>query len=106
VSGFIQFTDGNWSYSTWITHVVFDLLVDRLPEGDLKAEIAELRDENINMLDLRDPAQETLVKIVVDDLDDYLSTHFDADLRERMKAGFTELHQLAAAQHARNQAVA
>jgi hypothetical protein len=103
MSGFIQFTDGDWSWSSGMTEVVFDLLVERLSDTARAAEIADLRDNNVLMLDLRSPAEEPLVELIVDHLNDYVATHFDADARQRLEKGFSELHRLAAAQHVRNQ---
>jgi hypothetical protein len=102
MSGFVEFVDGNWSWSSSLTRIMFDLLEDRLPEGR-KAQMRELRDENILMLDLRDPAEDPLVEIIVNDLNGYLATRFDTDARKDFEKGFSELLRLAAAQHRHNQ---
>jgi len=103
VSGFVRFTDGDWSWNSSMTRIVFDLLEDRLTDGDRRAEIVELRDNNVLMLDLRDQSQDALVTIIADDLNDYLVSRFDAEAREDFERGYSELHQLAAMQHRRNQ---
>ncbi|MEV0672379.1 hypothetical protein [Mycobacterium sp. NPDC050441] len=87
-----------------MTGIVFDLLEDRLPDGGRKAEIVELRDNNILMLDLRDRSQEQLVAIIANELNDYLEGRFDADARKAFEPGYSELLRLAAAQHRRNHA--
>ncbi|WKG03249.1 hypothetical protein [Mycolicibacterium sp. HK-90] len=86
-----------------MTRIVFDLLEDRLPDGDRKAEIVELRDNNVMMLDLRDRSQDQLVAIIAHELNDYLACRFDVDARKDFERGYSELLQLATAQHRRNQ---
>ncbi|MBU8815074.1 hypothetical protein KL864_04015 [Mycolicibacterium goodii] len=102
VSGFVRFVDGDWSWNSSMTRIMFDLLEDRLPDGDRKAEIVELRDNNVLMLDLRDPSQDQLVAIIANELNDYLAGRFDADARKVLERGYSELLRLAAAQHRRN----
>lgn len=104
MNSFIGFLDGSWSWNTSMTAIVFDLLEDRLPDGDRKAEIVELRDNNILMLDLRDRSQEQLVAIIANELSGYLAGRFDADARKNFEPGYSELLRLAAAQHRRNHA--
>lgn len=103
MSGFVRFVDGDWSWNSSMTRIMFDLLEDRLPDGDQKAEIVELRDNNVLMLDLRDPSQDQLVAIITNDLNDYLASRFDANARKDFEAGYSELLRLATAQHRRNQ---
>lgn len=86
-----------------MTRLLFDFLVDRLPEGWLSADIAELRDYNVLMLDLRAPEQDLVVKAIVDGLPTYLA-NLDSDLQASVRPGFTELLELATAQHRHNQA--
>lgn len=103
MSGFVRFVDGDWSWNSSMTRIVFDLLEDRLPDGDLKAEIVELRDNNVLMLDLRDRPQDQLVAIIANELNGYLAGRFDDDARKDFERGYSELLRLAAAQHRRNQ---
>jgi len=103
VSGFVRFADGDWSWNSSMTRIMFDLLEDRLPDGESKDEIVELRDNNVLMLDLRDRSQDQLVAIIVNELNDYLARRFDADARKDFESGYSELRRLAAAQHRRNQ---
>ncbi|MCZ8382241.1 hypothetical protein O6P37_25550 [Mycobacterium sp. CPCC 205372] len=86
-----------------MTRLLFDFLVDRLPEGRLRSDIAELRDNNVLMLDLRTPEQDSVVKTIVDGLPTYLD-RLDSDLQASLRPGFTELLELATAQHRQNQA--
>ncbi|KHO17737.1 hypothetical protein QQ25_26585 [Mycolicibacterium setense] len=104
MNSLVRFLDGSWSWNSWMTEIVFDLLEDRLPDGDRKAEIVELRDNNILMLDLRDRSQEQLVAIIANELNGYLADRFDADTRKNFEQGYSELLRLAAAQHRRNHA--
>lgn len=103
MGGFVRFLDGGWSWNSSMTRIVFDLLEDRLPDGDRKAEIVELRDNNVMMLDLRDRSQDQLVAIIANDLNDYLACRFAVDARKDLERGYSELLRLAAAQHRRNQ---
>lgn len=86
-----------------MTCIMFDLLEERVADSDRKAEMRELRDENILMIDLRDPSHDDLVEIIVNELNGYLATHFDTDTCEAMEPGFSELRRLAASQHRYNQ---
>ncbi|MUL84765.1 MULTISPECIES: hypothetical protein [unclassified Mycolicibacterium] len=86
-----------------MTCIMFDLLEERVADVDRKAEMRELRDENILMIDLRDPSDDELVEIIVNELCGYLATHFDTDTCKAMELGFSELHRLAASQHRYNQ---
>ena len=103
MSGFVRFVDGDWSWNSSMTRIMFDLLEDRLPDGDRKNEIVELRDNNVMMLDLRDRSQDQLVEIIANELNDYLSSRFDTDARKDFERACSELRSLAAAQHRRNQ---
>lgn len=86
-----------------MTRLIFDLLVDRLPDGQARSAIAELRDDNVMMLDLRVPAQDLVVRTIVDHLPVHLET-LDVDVRASLLPGFTRLLELATDQHHRNQA--
>lgn len=99
MGGHFRFLNENWSWNTSLTVLVFDLLEDRLVDSKRKAEMAELRDENILMLDLRDPSQDDLVEIIVNDLDDYLAARFNPDMWRSFGRGVPELLRLATAQH-------
>lgn len=95
MGGFFRFVDEDWSWNTSLTVIVFDLLVDRVPDGPRKAEIAGLRDENLLMLDLRDPSQDDLVEIVVDDLKGYLANRFNPVMWNSLEPGISQLLRLA-----------
>lgn len=103
MSGFVRFVDGDLSWNSSMTRIMFDLLEDRLPDGDRKAEIVELRDNNVMMLDLRDRSQDQLVAVIANELKDYLASRFDADARKDFERGYSELLRLAVAQHRHNQ---
>jgi hypothetical protein len=103
MSGFVRFVRDDWSWSTSMTQLLFDFLVERLPEGRLSADVAELRDNNVLMLDLRAPERDVVVKTIVDGLPTYLES-LDSDLQASLRPGFTELLELATAQHRHNQA--
>jgi hypothetical protein len=103
MGGFVRFVDGDWSWNLSTTRIMFDLLVDRLPDGDRKTDIAELRDNNVLMLDLRDPSQDQLVEIIADNLYDYVDRRFAPDIRQTLAQPFEELHRLAVGQLRHNQ---
>ncbi|WP_156442333.1 hypothetical protein [Mycobacterium sp. IS-1556] len=86
-----------------MTRLLFDFLVDQLPEGHARSYIEELRDNNVMMLDLRDPSQDLIVAAIVDDFPRYLEG-MDSNLRMSLQPGFTELLKLANSQHRHNQA--
>ncbi|MGB5112923.1 MAG: hypothetical protein WBO08_15450 [Mycobacterium sp.] len=103
MSGFVRFIEDDWSWSSSMTRLLFDFLVDQLPEGHARSDIEELRDNNVMMLDLRDPSQDLIVAAIVDDLPRYLQG-LDSNLRLSLQPGFTKLLQLANSQHRHNQA--
>lgn len=103
MSGFVRFAADDWSWSSSMTRTLFDFLVDRLPEGQDKSHVAELRDDNVLMLDLRDPSGDLIVATIIDDLPKYLDG-LDKAVRSALLPGFTELLRLASEQHAHNQA--
>ncbi|KUI06007.1 hypothetical protein [Mycobacterium sp. IS-3022] len=103
MSGFVRFIEDDWSWSSSMTRLLFDFLVDQLPEGHARSYIEELRDNNVMMLDLRDPSQDLIVAAIVDDFPRYLEG-LDSNLRMSLQPGFTELLQLANSQHRHNQA--
>ncbi|MGV0811525.1 hypothetical protein ABQF34_06150 [Mycolicibacterium boenickei] len=102
MSGFVRFIEDDWSWSSSMTRLLFDFLVDRLPEGQPRSDIEELRDNNVLMLDLRDPSQDLIVEAIVDGLPTYLNS-LDSGLQSSLQPGFTMLLQLAASQHRHNQ---
>ncbi len=103
MGGFFRFVDEDWSWNTSLTVIVFDLLEDRLPDGDRKNEMCELRDNNVLMLDLRDPSDDDIVEIIVNDLKSYMASRFGPEMWKSFEPGFSELLRLASAQHRYNQ---
>lgn len=103
MGGFVRFVDGDWSWNLSTTRIMFDLLVDRLPDGDRKTDITELRDNNVLMLDLRDPSQDPLVEIIANNLRDYVDRTFAPEIRQTLGPPLDELHRLAVDQHRHNQ---
>lgn len=105
MSGFVRFVDDDWAWSSSITRLLFDFLADSLPDDAKKSDIAELRDNNVLMLDLRDPSQDLIVKTIVDGLQKYLNG-LSPDLQSSVQPSFAELQRLASAQHKHNQTAA
>jgi hypothetical protein len=102
MGGFIRFADGDWAWSSSATRILFNLLTSRLPKGERRARVAVLRDHNVLMLDLRDPAEADLVDVIVDDLPAYLAAAVDSDVAAALAPGFAELSWLAALQRHHN----
>lgn len=88
-----------------MTRLLFDFLVEQLPDGPSKSDIAELRDHNVLMLDLRDLSQDLVVKTIIDNLPNHLGS-LDPELQSSFQPGFVELLQLASAQYLSNQSAA
>ncbi|WIM86639.1 hypothetical protein PT015_17315 [Candidatus Mycobacterium wuenschmannii] len=88
-----------------MTRLLFDYLADSLPEGVDKSDVVELRDNNVLILDLREPSQGLIVKTIVEGLPSYLG-NLQPDLQSSVQPGFTELQRLASAQHRHNQTAA
>ena len=105
MSGFVRFVGDDWAWSSSMTRSLFDFLVEQLPDGQVKSDVAELRDDNVLMLDLRDPSQDLIVTTIIDDLPRYLDG-LDSGLRSSLLPGFTELLHLASEQHAHNHTAA
>lgn len=102
MSGFVRFIEDDWSWSSSMTRFLFDFLVARLPEGQSRADIEELRDNNVLVLDLRDPAQDPIVSTIIEALPTYLEG-LDSNLQSSLQPGFTELLHLANSQRRHNQ---
>lgn len=102
MSGFVRFVGDDWAWSSSMTRLLFDFLADSLPEGVSKSDVIELRDNNVLILDLRDPSQDLIVKTILDGLPNYLK-NLHSDLQSSVQPGFAELQRLASAQHRHNQ---
>lgn len=85
-----------------MTRLLFDFLADSLPEGINKSDVLGLRDNNVLILDLRDPSQDLVVTTIIEGLPSYLG-NLNPDLQSSVQPGFAELQRLASAQHRRNQ---
>ncbi|MGW4099110.1 hypothetical protein [Mycobacterium sp. NPDC004974] len=104
MNGFLRFVDGNWSWNSSITHFLFDFLAEQLPEGPKRSEVVELHENNVPMLDLREPSNDIVVTTVVEKLPAHLET-LDPDTRSAFQPPLEELLRLAASQHRHNQQV-
>lgn len=98
MSGIVRFITGDWTGSSSSTRILFDLLIEHLPDNARKAQIVELYDNNVLMLDLRKPSEADLIDIIVEEMPAYLATYFDADLKAALTPAFEELSRLALAQ--------
>ena len=77
---------------------MFSLLASRLSDGNRKAEIRDLLDNNVLILDLRDPSEGLLIDVILNDLEDYLTSRFETDTCRDFQPGFVELLRLAESQ--------
>ncbi|CPS18070.1 Uncharacterised protein [Mycobacteroides abscessus subsp. abscessus] len=102
MSGLVRFVDDDWAWSSSMTRFLFDFLANQVPDDSVKSEIAELRDDNVLLLDLRDPSKDVIVETIVNDLPQHLASQ-DSSLQAAFQSSFTELQRLASAQHLHNQ---
>lgn len=103
MSGFVRFVDGDWSWNSSVTHFLFDFLAEQLPEGPIRSEVLELQENNVLMLDLREPSNDMIVAMIVDKLPAYSQT-LDRDVRSAFQPGVDELLRFASCQRRRMRA--
>lgn len=82
MGGSIFFSQHHWSASGWATRFVLEYLASRVADASTKDKLIEIVENNINMLDLRDPQQAALVDIIADELPSHVAHLNDAKLRE------------------------
>ncbi|MED5815259.1 hypothetical protein VST63_23105 [Mycolicibacterium sp. 050232] len=97
MSGFVRFLDGDWSWNSSVTHFLFDFLAEQLPEGPKRSEVVELHDNNVLMLDLREPSNNMIVTTIIDKLPAHLEA-LDADTRSAFQPALAKLLRLATSQ--------
>jgi hypothetical protein len=102
MAGSIFFTRRNWSSRSSATFYVFEFLISRLPDGESKSRLQEYVDNNIPMLDLRDPAQSQLVDLIADDLPQHIKSIEDPVVRENLNILLADLFLLAKEQQVHN----
>jgi hypothetical protein len=102
MAGGIRFRDHSWASSTSKTLYVFEYLISRLPNGETKDRLRELVDEEIPLLDLRDPKESVLVDLIANDLQNHVESLEDATRRDNLTAAFSDLIEFAKEQQIRN----
>lgn len=95
MGGFIQFTSDSWSSSSSMTRYVFEFLLDRLPDGPARSELGELNENNVLLLDLREPANRGLVELLAVALPKHVEHIRDGTLREAFGPALMELSEKA-----------
>ncbi|WP_135452754.1 hypothetical protein [Mycobacterium sp. DL99] len=105
MSGYFRFVDDGWSWNSSVTHFLFDFLAEQLPEGAKRSEVVELHDNNVLMMDLREPSNDIIVTTIIEKLPTHLET-LDPDTRSAFQPPLEKLLRLAASQHRHNQTAA
>jgi hypothetical protein len=102
MAGSIFFANNTWSSKSSATFYVFDFLIDRLPESGTKSQLQEYVENNIAMLNLRNPDQAELVDLIADDLPQHLEATEDPSRRENLHRLLDDLILFAKEQQAYN----
>lgn len=91
MAGSIFFVKHNWSSRSSATFYVFEFLISRLPDGPAKNRLQEYVDNNISMLDLRDPKESQLVDLIADALPPHIEKIEDTRIRENLSVLLRDL---------------
>jgi hypothetical protein len=102
MAGMIFFKRGNWGASSWLTFYIMEHVADRAAESETKEQITELVQNNIPMLDLRDPGLASLVDIIADDLPNHFPRMQDQKDQLDLNAVIDKLIELAKEQQREN----
>jgi len=102
MAGDIFFTRHHWASSSSTILYVLRYLADRAADAATRDKLTELVENNIPMLDLRDPQLSPLVDIIADELPGYVKSLHDSELRESLTAIFKDLYRFASEQQEYN----
>lgn len=102
VAGNIFFSKPNWTASSWVTFYVLEYLASHVSDAPTAQMLRELIENNIPMLDLRDPRLAQLVDIIAGDLPRDMPVLADAKLQHDLTALLAELIEYAREQQAEN----
>jgi hypothetical protein len=102
MAGDIFFSKHNWAASSWATFYVLEYLANRVPDAPTKEKLTELVENNIPMLDLRDPQLAQLVDIIADDLPRHVPVLEDSKLQQDLTTLLAELVKYAREQQVEN----
>ncbi|CAN5614523.1 hypothetical protein BH09ACT7_BH09ACT7_23900 [soil metagenome] len=103
MAGSIFFDSHNWPSSSSKLFYVFEYLADHVSDADTRARLRELVDENIPLLDLRDPQDSVLVDLIADSLPQHLQRLPDEEQRRNLSKAFEDLITFAQEQQSMNQ---
>jgi hypothetical protein len=106
MAGMIFFTDNKWGVSSWLTFYVMEHLASNVDDAATKAELQELVENNIPMLDLSDPEKAPLVQIIIDDLPQHIPVLQDPTYQPELVELIAQLVEYAKAQKQHNRASA
>jgi hypothetical protein len=102
MAGMIFFNKHNWGASSWLTFYVMEHLASRIGDPATQNQISELVDNNIPMLDLRDPDKAPLVNLIVEDLPKHMPVLKDQTYQPELVALINELVDYAKEQQEQN----
>ncbi len=104
MAGIIFFAQHHWDASSWVIRFVMEYVASRITDASTKETLIELVENNILILDLRDPESALLVDIIADELPSHVAQLEDAELRNILCSGtlFEELYQCARDQQNHN----
>lgn len=102
MAGEIFFSKRNWAASSWVTFYVLEYLASHVPDPAERKELTELVENNIPMLDLRDPRRAQLVNIIADGLPHQMPEVDDPELQKDLSELFGQLIECAQEQQVEN----
>ncbi|BBY87759.1 hypothetical protein [Mycolicibacterium tokaiense] len=91
MTGSITFSEHTWDGKSSATHFAMDFIAERLPAGELRDTVRELADNNVLFLDLRGAESDLAVRILAQDLPEYIQGIDDASRRANLVAMFGDL---------------
>jgi hypothetical protein len=106
MAGMIFFTGNEWGVSSWLAFYVMEHLASKVDDAATKAELQELVENNIPMLDLSDPEKAPLVQIIIDDLRRHIPVLQDPTYQLELVDLIAQLVEYAEAKEQHNRASA
>lgn len=104
MAGMIFFKKHNWPASSWLTFYVMEHLASRVGDITTRENLMELVENNVPMLDLRDPGQAPLVDILLNDFPQHMPVLKDSKYQPDLKALINKLLEYAKEQQEENSA--
>ncbi|MCV7283252.1 hypothetical protein H7J88_26810 [Mycolicibacterium flavescens] len=98
MAGSIFFASDSWHGKSSTTFFVMDFLISQLPDGEIRSQLQDLVDNNIAILDLREPGQSALLDLIAEELPQHIESIGDARIRENLTTRLADLVSLARTQ--------